>query len=317
MSHTATTALVVGGGVAGLSCALELLGAGYSVQVAARGLLGETTSAVAAAFWYPYCAYPEDQVNGWALASLRRFKLLADDPATGVLRRELIEVAADPPRPRWASEVDRFRTLDAAELPAGYASGYTFTTAVVETGVYLPWLQAQVIARGGQIVQREVASLDEVRGHDVAVICAGLGARELVPDPTMRPIRGQVIRVENLGFDRVWLDEHTGPGIMYVVPRSRDVVLGGTSEPGQEDRTPDPAHTRAIVERCARFEPRLRDARVLSVAVGLRPARPSVRVEAERRGDTLVVHNYGHGGAGVTLSWGCAAAVREIVEAQR
>jgi sulfate adenylyltransferase subunit 2 len=94
-----TSVLVVGGGVAGLTCALELLDAGYSVQVAARELLGETTSAVAAAFWYPYRAYPEDQVNGWAHASLRRFMGLADDPHTGVLRRETIELGPIASRP--------------------------------------------------------------------------------------------------------------------------------------------------------------------------------------------------------------------------
>ena len=39
----------------------------------------------------------------------------------------------------------------------------------------------------------------------------------------------------------------------------------------------------------------------------LRPTRPQVRLEAEPPGTgPLVVHNYGHGGAGVTLSWGCA-----------
>jgi D-amino-acid oxidase len=54
--------------------------------------------------------------------------------------------------------------------------------------------------------------------------------------------------------------------------------------------------------------PELRDARVLRHKVGLRPARPAVRLE--RDGD--VVHCYGHGGAGVTLSWGCAEDVAAL-----
>ncbi len=313
----ATRVLVVGGGVAGLTCALELLDAGYNVQVAARELLGETTSAIAAAFWYPYRAYPEDQVNGWAHASLRRFMGLADDPHTGVLRRETIELGPIASRPGWACVAEQFHPARAEDLPPGFTEGFAFTTAVVETGVYLPWLQAQVEARGGQVVRRTLTSLDEVKDHAIAINCSGLGARTLVPDPAVHPIRGQIVRVENLGFSRVWIDEHSGPDITYVVPRSVDVVLGGTSEPHEDDRTPVAERSRRIIERCARLEPRLAEARVLSVAVGLRPGRAAVRLEAERLGDTLVVHNYGHGGAGVTLSWGCAAAVREIVEARR
>ena len=48
---------------------------------------------------------------------------------------------------------------------------------------------------------------------------------------------------------------------------------------------------------------------MLGHAVGVRPARPAVRLE--RAGD--VVHCYGHGGAGVTLSWGCADEVIRLV----
>lgn len=316
-SEREKSVVVVGGGVVGLTCAAELLAAGYSVQVAARELLDETTSAVAAAFWYPYRAYPEDQVNAWAHASLRRFMVLADDPCTGVLRREATELAPRAAWPAWVQDLEQFHAAGAEELPMGFAEGFVFASAVVETGVYLRWLQDQVLARGGQIERRTVTSLEEIRGAAIVLNCSGLGARELAPDPSVHAIRGQVVRVENNGFSRVWIDEHSGPDITYIVPRSRDVVLGGTSEPHAEDRTPDPACTRAIVERCARLEPRIAEARVLSVAVGLRPGRPTVRLAAERRGDTLVVHNYGHGGAGVTLSWGCAAAVREIVEAKR
>jgi D-amino-acid oxidase len=47
--------------------------------------------------------------------------------------------------------------------------------------------------------------------------------------------------------------------------------------------------------------------REIRTVVGLRPYRPSgFVVKAEKFGDTLVIHNYGHGGGGVTLSWGTA-----------
>jgi D-amino-acid oxidase len=48
---------------------------------------------------------------------------------------------------------------------------------------------------------------------------------------------------------------------------------------------------------------------------GVRPYRNvSYRLEAEPTSSKLIVHNYGHGGAGITLSWGCADKVRNIVQ---
>ena len=95
---------------------------------------------------------------------------------------------------------------------------------------------------------------------------------------------------------------------MYVVPRSRDVVLGGTAVEGEWSRTPDPATAESILARAAAIEPRLAGARVLRHRVGLRPGRTTVRLE--RVGD--VIHCYGHGGCGVTVSWGCADDVVDL-----
>ena len=308
--------LVIGGGVAGLSAAAVLLAAGYSVRVAARELGEGTTSAVAAAFWYPYRAYPEDQVTRLAAVSLRHFGALMDDVTTGVLRRDALEIYPAPVvAPAWSSAADDFAIAEPALLPRGYGFGYRFRTAVVETPIYLEWLRARVLALGGLVERRAIASLDAALAECPRVVnCAGLGARALTDDRSLRPVRGQVVRVANPGLTRVWIDEHSGPAITYIVPRSRDVVLGGTSEEDQEDRTPDPRHTREIVARCAALEPRLADAPIVSVAVGLRPARSPLRLETEVRGGGLVVHNYGHGGAGVTLSWGCAEAVRDLLQ---
>jgi D-amino-acid oxidase len=314
-----TSVLVVGAGVAGLTSAAALLEAGYSVRVAGRELSPDTTSAVAAAFWYPYRAYPPDAVTRLAQVGLRRYAALADEPGAGVLHREAIELFPGAPEvPAWAPAADEFAVLDPPTLPPGFASGFRFRTAVVEMPVYLRWLEARVRRLGGEIERRSFHDLGQALGEaPIVVHCAGLGARELAPDAEVHAIRGQVVRVANPGLRRVWIDEYSGPEITYIVPRSHDVVLGGTSEPHVEGRTPDPAQTRAILERCARLEPSLAGARILSVGVGLRPARPHLRLEAERRDGGLVVHNYGHGGAGVTLSWGCAEAVRELVAAER
>ncbi len=128
------------------------------------------------------------------------------------------------------------------------------------------------------------------------------------------PIRGQVVRVAQVGLDRFILDDYGPNGIAYIVPRINDCILGGTADEGAEDLTPDPATAEAILARCIALEPRLREAAVLEHKVGLRPGRPTVRLEVERPViGKLLVHNYGHGGAGVTLSWGCAAEVVRLV----
>ena len=309
--------LVLGGGVAGLTTARCLLAAGRTVRIAARAFVGGTTSSVAGAFWYPYRAYPEDKVAPWARVSYQRFAALArTTPEAGVVAREAIELfPTATPAPAWARDLPDFELLGPGDdLPAGFVAGHRFTTYGVETAIYLPWLRRQVEAAGATLVTRDYASLDEALAECPRVVnCAGLGARALAPDPSLRPVRGQIVRVKSPGLARVWIDEHSDHGITYIVPRSQDVILGGTADEDEEDTTPDDARAREIVARCARLEPALARAEVTSIAVGLRPVRPTVRLEPEPRPAGLVVHNYGHGGAGVTLSWGCAEAAAELV----
>ncbi len=58
--------------------------------------------------------------------------------------------------------------------------------------------------------------------------------------------------------------------------------------------------------------------RVIRTIAGLRPFRPSgFVVRAEKMGEKLVVHNYGHGGSGITLSWGTSLlAVEEAAKSE-
>jgi len=148
----------------------------------------------------------------------------------------------------------------------------------------------------------------------VIVNCVGLGARDLVADASMHPIRGQIVRVRNPGLNRFVLDEENPEGVTYIVPRSYDCILGGTAEEGEWNLEPDPETARGILSRCKRLEPQLEGAEVLEHKVGLRPGRPAIHLEREDGPNGVpLIHNYGHGGSGITLSWGCAEATLELV----
>jgi D-amino-acid oxidase len=299
--------VVVGAGVVGLSCALRLIEAGHRVDVLARDLPLETTSSVAAAIWYPYLAFPQDRVAAWGAATYAEFARQADQGVDGVVMRRGTELlrrrAADP----WW--IDAVPALDRVEPRAPFADAWSFVTPVVDMPRYLARLSAQVLDAGGSITRMGLARLPE---GPLVVNCSGLGSRVLAGDTTTRPVRGQVVVVEQFGLDEWWLAGE-GPaeaGPTYVIPRADDVVLGGTDDDGDWSRTPSLEVAGDIVRRAAELVPEVARARILRHKVGLRPARPEVRLE--RLGD--VIHCYGHGGAGVTLSWGCADEVLELAE---
>ncbi|MDN7120650.1 FAD-binding oxidoreductase [Nocardioides sp. ChNu-153] len=300
--------IVVGAGVVGLSAAVRLLEDGHRVDVVARDLPLETTSAVAGAIWYPYLAFPRTRVGDWGRTTYAVLDAIADtDPDAGVVLREGTEVFRTPtPDPWWADGGPALARETA--LPDGYVDGWTFRTPLVEMPVYLRWLAGRVEALGGTLTRMNLSALPS--SADVVVNCTGIGSRLLASDRTVVPNRGQVVVVEQFGLERWWLDS-SGDDPTYVLPRTHDVVVGGTDLEGEWSRTPSPEVAASILARAARLVPGLRDARVLRHKVGLRPLRPAVRVE--RVGD--VVHCYGHGGAGVTLSWGCAEEVARLVGA--
>lgn len=316
--------VVIGAGVSGLSCAIRLLEAGFSVRLLARAVAPHITSSVAAAVWYPYMAGPRDKVTAWGAATYRTLHDMARAGVPGVSVIPYVELIQPGggedanATPWWATMIPGARPAAAHELPTGYRAGWVIDAPVTDTSVYMPWLMDRASALGAVIEQRDVTSLDELRApRRIIVNCTGLGARELVGDDAVYPIQGQVVRVERPpGITRGFSDDHHPRGVTYFIPRTHDCILGGTSRKGEWTVEPDESVTRSILDACRRLEPRLADARVLGVRVGLRPGRDAVRLERRPLGDGChVIHNYGHGGAGFTLSWGCADEVRDLVMA--
>jgi D-amino-acid oxidase len=303
--------IVVGAGVIGLTCAVRLAEAGYDVAVFARDLPLETTSAVAAAVWYPYLSAPKDRVARWAKASYEEFAKLAEtDPA--VRMRAGRELLVDrTPDPWWGEAVPDLARI--RSLPQGFVDGWSFTTPVVEMPIYLPSLVKRLENAGGTLTRHVLRALPNTA--KVVVNCTGLGARLVAEDPTVTPVRGQIVTVTQPGITEWLIADRGAEGLTYVVPRDHDVVVGGTSEPDDWRLTPDRPTAERILERAAELVPPLRKATVLRHRVGLRPSRPSIRCEGVQLADRLVVHCYGHGGSGVTVSWGCADEVLSMVKA--
>ncbi|MFC6019785.1 FAD-dependent oxidoreductase [Plantactinospora solaniradicis] len=303
-------ALVVGAGVSGLTTAVRLAEAGLRVRIRAARPPLETTSAAAGASWGPYMV-SDPRVLPWSEQTRLALEKLAGDTASGVRLVRGMEAAPEPMEPpSWVLGVTDYEPCRPEELPRGYASGWRYTIPLVNMPQYLDYLVLRLRTLNVSIEIGAISSFKELSGAaSILVNCTGLGSRYLVPDDEVFPTRGQLVVVDNPGIDNFFQDHAEHEDLTYFLPHGSRVVLGGDATPGSEDLTPDPAAAAAIVERCAAVEPLLRNARVRQILVGLRPTRSQVRVESDSIDGVQVIHNYGHGGSGLTLSWGCADEV--------
>ena len=307
-------------------------------------------------------------INRWGSETLRWLESLAvsaDAGAAGVLQHSLFQfftehggVAIDgapPPPPDWASVVPSFRPLPPATVaryeavardtlvararfeggggvsqPPRYVGGWTFDTVTAQPTRLLPYLASLAAAAGMEFRPGvTLTSLADLGGEwDAVAVCTGLGARTLLSDTTLAPVRGQVERVSASHVAAAYfVDELT-----YIIPNADFVVLGGSATLLPQDADveaatrPDPSESDAIIDKTATILPSLSLAPRLGSWAGLRPVRSPVcvglgkplprRAGAGAGRDTPVICCYGHGGAGVTLGWGCAGdVVREVVAA--
>jgi D-amino-acid oxidase len=297
---------IIGAGVSGLTSGVLLAENGFEVRLFSADLLSETTSAVAAAMWFPYDAEPAEKVVPWALESYDIFRALSHDPATGVSLIELRQIrrTEDLQIPEWAETFNARSTR---------SNEFVMTVPLSDSSIYLDYLRTRLLGAGGKLTTGiRFGKPDEVDpAFDVVINCAGIGARTLVRDPDLEPHRGQVVLVQKLDLPGAVVCDD--PPLMYVIPRTNDCVFGGTNEIS-DNLVPDPDVTAAIMSECSAVL-NIAPPRLIATRVGLRPYRKSgVRVEAGRLADgRAIVHNYGHGGAGFTLSWGCARTVLELV----
>jgi len=282
---------VVGAGIVGLTTAYVLQGSGHRVRVLAAAPGSRTVSSVAGAVWTPYQVGPADKVAGWASTSRDWLAALPHEAGVDVLDAYEISHAAP-----------TFTAATPAPAPVtGSPAAWRFHAPRAEPALLLAYL-----ARDLSIDTRDVADLADVPG-DVVVNCTGLGARTLVRDPHLEPLFGQTVIVGLGGWSpRVTVTDDRDPdAIFYAIPRRSELVLGGCALRGRDAE--DPAVTARILAHAKRLGVAIGD--VHAVRTGQRPFRPTVRLERDGR----VIHNYGHGGAGFTLAYGCAVEVQTLI----
>jgi D-amino-acid oxidase len=324
---------IVGAGVSGLTCGVVFAERGYRTAIFAKKIGQQTTSAAAAALWFPYDVEPANKVIPWALETFRTLIDLARHFETGVSMIELRQLsrAKKIQIPDWAIPLgarrlsavatalcrreagSRGKSLDTARWLQDFQSGFSLRVPLMDTTIYLDYLANRFLKADGQINESVCfKKLEDVDAKfDLVINCAGIGARKLASDAELEPHRGQVAiipKIKEFPFAVVCDDKP----LTYVIPRTNDCIFGGTNE-CSNDLSIDSAATARIVAQCSRAL-KIEKPRVLGERVGLRPYRKSgVRLErAELRDGRILVHNYGHGGAGFTLSWGCAAEVLQL-----
>lgn len=182
------------------------------------------------------------------------------------------------------------------------------------------------------MLRRTINNFSELQGaYDIVINCTGklnlkvifdfgfislflgLGSAQLCNDRMLVPIRGQVIKVAAPWIKMAYYADYD----TYIVPGFTGVTLGGCRNFDSYDLLPNEYDFNSIKSRCEALLPSLKSAPVTEVKVGLRPHRSPVRVEYEfvdtNQGIVKVVHNYGHGGYGVTTAPGTAKHAARLV----
>jgi len=298
--------IVLGCGISGLSSALLLIREGHQVKIVSKELPPNTTSNKAAAFWSPYYAEGE-RVTQWAKESYEEYETLCMIEESGVSMAKLhrFRKKGSVESEDWEAAVPEgdYRAIPKEKLPAGYDEGFELDVPLIETQIFLPWLMDEFKDDGGKIETREIKSLDELQNEcDLIIHCSGMNARTLVNDQAMIPMKGQIV-VMDLHLDIPIILVESDP--TYIVQRKDGCIVGGTREENVFTETTDEETLNAIVDRASKFFPEIKTASRITQWAGLRPYRNEVRVEREEN----IIHNYGHGGSGFTLAWGCAKEV--------
>lgn len=285
--------------------------------------------------------------------SLHSFGVLAEHDV-GVRLQPHYELSENEQlRPWYLKLMDDARTGQADELSDppvrrlddNDVYGCTYQAPFVAMPRYLQWLENRFRNDGGEIKRTTIRpeDLSQLPASQI-VNTTGAGSLELFGDEDTHYLRGHLVRVEPGQFDEpfsynycpdpsIYARSTNEAGVVYAYPRDDALLLGGTRQYGrhvdgawmgyeQEKwrnidgvKVPEPIITlnQTLLEPFGVDVERA----IKGASYGLRPCREGgARLEAEEHEYGRVIHNYGHGGAGVAYSWGCAFQVLSMFEGE-
>jgi D-amino-acid oxidase len=308
---------VIGAGVIGLCTAIRLQEAGCQVVLISKDEPLATTSAKAGAIWMPYLAQPLDKVLQWSQISYHELRANSLLKETGVYEVNFLVLQNAPEKQEWMHIIspDLLKKRHFDRLPPEYDYAWEVRVPFIEPPQYLPYLLNRFLKNGGRFIQQTIRDFDEVREQsEFLVNCTGLGAKNLVKDPELYPVRGHLVRLPPIDTPTFTLDDEGPNQLAYVFTRRHDTILGGTAEAHLSETEPDPQEIQALLKRCNNIFSQLPRDVPMTYHTGLRPTRSSIRLEWDPI--HRVIHNYGHGGSGYTTCWGCAEEVVYILGRQ-
>jgi D-amino-acid oxidase len=303
---------IVGAGISGLATAYVLGKQNHTINIIAKSFTPDITSDRAAAFWFPYHIRNDERGIHWCKRSYEVYKKFSENSLSGISMQKLLKVVrkgVQEEETTWFSFMpeNSYRILERDEIPEGYAIAYDVHVPLIETQIFLPWLMNELQQMNIGIAQREIQSFDEVTGADVIINCSALGAQQLCNDKDLIPVKGQVGLLAPKGNFSIFLDNELP---LYIVPRKDAIIIGGTYEEGITDVVTETATIERLFDNAYSVFPELKDQKIIGSWAGLRPYRPLIRVEREGN----LIHNYGHGGSGFTVAWGCAEEAASLIE---
>lgn len=305
---------IIGAGISGLSSAY-LLCNDYSIKIFAKQFSPQITSNKAAAFWFPYHIRNDIRGIEWCKKCYATYQQLMQDENTGISMQQLKKVVRDnveESEPIWVDFMPEgsCRMMDKEELDEGYSKGYDIQVPLIETQIFLPYLMNYLKNSGVEFITEDVTDLSGFKdSFDAVINCTGLGARILCHDEALIPVRGQVALLSPKKGLSIFLDNEKP---VYIVPRKDAIIVGGTYEENIFTATTEPSTIERLLNNAYEVFSALKEQEVIGSWAGLRPYRPEVRVELES--GTNIIHNYGHGGSGFSLAFGCADEVRKILQ---